>query len=492
MTHIIRHQYLQVELIGTEAEGLALQNQLARLSNDWLLPALEQVLNRFAPADGHLYIEHLDIEAGALLLNRLEQDLPEVVAQAMEKAIREKISLNQAAASAKDVTTENKHFKTESQAQIEALLYFLNTGRLPWSFQLPDNMNLEQMLLKNWQNKALEIKPTFSDFSALSKLLTSSATARQRLLWQFSDAFLNTVLGQLAPQVQQALQLILQKLQSSAIQAQDKALLKEKLWQTAFAKITSEYYKEAPNLLTDTLQVISGSINQARFNLLLEQIITVWPELNLKKIRFSNQAFSPVKERKEDPHLNKSELPADTSENNQGVQTNTMPEPDEGIYIDNAGLVLLHPFLPMLFEALHICSNDKIVQPSRALCLLHFLATGNTSAPEYELTLAKLLCNMPEDMPVRSDVVLTEEEQNEATALLQAVIRHWEALKNTSPDGLRSTFLLRSGKLSIRDDGDWLLQVEPKTYDILLDQLSWGISAVKLPWMERLLWVEWR
>jgi hypothetical protein len=64
-------------------------------------------------------------------------------------------------------------------------------------------------------------------------------------------------------------------------------------------------------------------------------------------------------------------------------------------------------------------------------------------------------------------------------------------LRNTSPDGLRGTFLLRPGKVSLRND-DWLLQVEARTCDILLEQLPWGIGMIKLPWMEKMVWVEWR
>jgi hypothetical protein len=44
----------------------------------------------------------------------------------------------------------------------------------------------------------------------------------------------------------------------------------------------------------------------------------------------------------------------------------------------------------------------------------------------------------------------------------------------------------------MREDGDWVLQVEANTADILLDQLPWGISMIKLPWMGMMLWVEWR
>ncbi len=151
----------------------------------------------------------------------------------------------------------------------------------------------------------------------------------------------------------------------------------------------------------------------------------------------------------------------------------------------------MHPFLPQLFEALGIAAQEKLLHPNRALCLLHFLATGQTIAPEYELILPKILCNLPLEMPVESQVELTIAEQEEANGLLEAVIRHWEILRNTGIDGLRGTFLVRAGKISLRSDGDWLLQVEWKTFDILLDQLPWGIGIIKLPWMPRMLWVEW-
>jgi hypothetical protein len=167
------------------------------------------------------------------------------------------------------------------------------------------------------------------------------------------------------------------------------------------------------------------------------------------------------------------------------------PEAEEGLYIENAGLVLLHPFLVRFFLSLGIADQDELLQPERALCLLHYLATGQSIVPEYELVLPKILCNIPLPAPVETDLDLSGPEKDEACALFQAVIRHWDALGNTSPDGLRETFLLRPGRVSRRYDGDWLLQVERKTCDILLDQLPWGIGMIKLPWMEKMLWVEW-
>jgi hypothetical protein len=164
---------------------------------------------------------------------------------------------------------------------------------------------------------------------------------------------------------------------------------------------------------------------------------------------------------------------------------------EEGVHVGCAGAVLLHPFLPQLFETVGIAKDDKLLQPDRALGLLHFLATGQRVAPEYDLLLAKLLCGVPLDAPVRSRIELTAAEQQEAEALLAAVVRHWDALGDTSIDGLRGSFLVRPGKLSYRG-GEQVLQVEEQSFDILLDRLPWGIGTIQLPWMERILWVEWR
>jgi hypothetical protein len=161
------------------------------------------------------------------------------------------------------------------------------------------------------------------------------------------------------------------------------------------------------------------------------------------------------------------------------------------LYTNQAGLVLLHPFLPRFFEVLGITDGEKLLQPERAPGLLYFLATGQPLAPEYELTLPKILCNLPLNTPLPADIGITPQEQDEAITLLEAVIRHWPALRNTSPDGLRGNFLNRLGKLSPYPDGGWLLQVENQTHDLLLDQLPWSIAMLKLPWMPHLLRVEW-
>jgi hypothetical protein len=162
------------------------------------------------------------------------------------------------------------------------------------------------------------------------------------------------------------------------------------------------------------------------------------------------------------------------------------------VYIENAGLVLVHPFLPSLFESLHLLDpTGQLAQPERALLVLHYLATGRTRAEEHELTLPKILCGLSQAAPVDVRQVMSKAEKAKADKLLLAIISYWEALRNTTPDGLRGNFLYRTGKLSRREDNAWRLLVERKTHDILLNQLPWGIGMIKLPWMTGILQVDW-
>jgi hypothetical protein len=87
-------------------------------------------------------------------------------------------------------------------------------------------------------------------------------------------------------------------------------------------------------------------------------------------------------------------------------------------------------------------------------------------------------------------VSLTKEQIAEADVMLLSVIEHWSVLKNTSVQGLRESFLQRNGKLTLVNN-EWLLQVEQKSYDMLLQHLPWSISMIKLPWMKNLLKTEW-
>jgi hypothetical protein len=157
----------------------------------------------------------------------------------------------------------------------------------------------------------------------------------------------------------------------------------------------------------------------------------------------------------------------------------------------NAGLVLLHPFLPQLFKACRLFWDRQLHDQGRAAALLHWLATGSEDIQEFELGFVKLLIGLRPQTPLAvGEGLLGAREREEGEALLAAVTGHWKALGKTSADGLRVAFLQRRGALREEEAG-WRLQLEPESFDVLLGRLPWGFATVKLPWMTRPLYTDW-
>lgn len=160
-----------------------------------------------------------------------------------------------------------------------------------------------------------------------------------------------------------------------------------------------------------------------------------------------------------------------------------------------AGLVLLHPYLPRFLAGCGVlapCGRAIAAgELPRACALLHALACGDGEAFEHQLPLVKLLLGRAPDEPLSAALPrLAPADGDEVDALLAAVRAHWAALRGTGIDGLRLSFLQRRGLLR-RTDGAWQLHVQAEPFDLLLGLRPWGISLVKLPWMEQPLMVAW-
>ncbi|MBN1209717.1 MAG: hypothetical protein JXB05_33015 [Myxococcaceae bacterium] len=163
-----------------------------------------------------------------------------------------------------------------------------------------------------------------------------------------------------------------------------------------------------------------------------------------------------------------------------------------GLPVDNAGLVILHPFLKTFFQAVGLFEGKgfrDLAAQCRAVCLLQWLAHDVGAEDEHRMALSKLLCGVPlEEVVPRIDGP-TEAERTEGEELLRHVVAQWTVLKNTSARGLRESFLQRGGLLRKEETG-WVLRMEARAYDMLLDRLPWGLSHIQLSWMAGLLRVE--
>ncbi len=166
----------------------------------------------------------------------------------------------------------------------------------------------------------------------------------------------------------------------------------------------------------------------------------------------------------------------------------------EMLFVTNAGLVLLAPYLPRLFQMVgltidnHFSDEDAAI---RGVQLLQYLATGSTEFWEGDLVLNKILCGVPINLPMSRAIELTELETETCSSLLQAVLQNWPRMEQSSVDNLRGSFLLREGGLK-QTEQLWQLQVASAAYDILLGFVPWTFTVIQMPWMSKRIDVQWK
>jgi hypothetical protein len=458
MTHQIRQQFLEVEFTGTEAEGLEIQRLLPELYYQKLLPAIEKAFDQSFPENQVLKIDRLEIDAGSINLDRINQEFAATVLAELLKVIQREI-IHQNVTHEKSIQ-DNHLAGSTAENLADVLIYFLKTGSLPWSFRLKPGKTLEDALdaefAGGWNEKEISL------IVLKLKDALSYPNAIKRLVNQFSYKFQSELLQLVSIEVKGIAEKIFSYVDIENLPPEIIAEFRKVLIESSFNySLVAERPTESVLISRMADNLPAGLSSQAE----IKEIIKTGSTVTIK-------------------------MP-DGKQNGKAHQNPIQVSTQEGIYIDNAGLVLLHPFLPRYFETLGIVKDNEMLRPDRALSLLHFLVTEQTTAPEYELVLPKILCEYSIIAPVASEGPINENESDESLALLTAIILHWSALRNTGPEALRQTFLKRPGKLYQDKNGDWRLVVETQTFDVLLEQLPWGINMIKLPWMKQMLKVEW-
>lgn len=175
------------------------------------------------------------------------------------------------------------------------------------------------------------------------------------------------------------------------------------------------------------------------------------------------------------------------------VMTETQPEI---LKIENAGLCLLAPWFVRLFDMLGYLNEEKkqfrnTASKVRAVFLLQYLVCGKEKSwRETELTFNRLLTALPGHIPLPRHLSLSDEERQTADNMVAGVKANWPQMNGTSVEGFRSSFLTRKGRLEQKEE-HWLLTVEEKAYDILLETIPWGFRQIRLPWIKKYVQVKW-
>lgn len=175
--------------------------------------------------------------------------------------------------------------------------------------------------------------------------------------------------------------------------------------------------------------------------------------------------------------------------------TNSLLEKVGRIHVFDAGLILLHPFLPSFFHRVGLLDEHNkfasMEKRHRAVHLLRYLAGEQLGHDSAHLTLEKMICGIPLNALIGNSFEVSDAEKEEMMGLFDAVREHWKPMKKSSIEGIQNTFIQRHGTVEFSDQA-WVIRVEGNAFDILLEDLPWEISTIILPWLDSLIFVEWQ
>jgi hypothetical protein len=522
VNHIIQKQVLEVEM-ENPADAFQFRQRLGEVYHEKILPQLEDLFDEIGTTEKLIRVEKLQIDIGDISSKDWETTLSNKIISEVRQLLNQQhvqwIAPVADVPLTKDSNASKKdrpqtHFKypvNDAQSAQKTLhefenifLFFLKNGRLPW--YVPNTIQLKDLLSK----------PLFSDAIELMNSFLKSADSQSiiRLIYQVEENVLDEIVEKLIAQHQSVF--YTKFLNTKPILAQisrslllNKPDIKKILYlpfftamysneESDFAKLyakkfTSMLMENFPGLVSKyvaSINTIDGNSNS-----IIENIKVIFAA---KSASYKNQSDRQLLISKDNADRKFSEQTSNNLSNQKDDQFGFKMNNKEAveIYIDNAGLVILHPFFVALFNQLNITVNDCFTidyARNKAVLLTQFLVNGLEFFEEQHLVLNKILCGIPIDEPIFMELEITNEERKEAADLLSQIILLWTKNGNQvngTIEGLQQSFLQRPGKL-IKKGDDWQLQVEQRAYDMLLSSLPWGIGIVKSNWMKGMLWVDW-
>lgn len=526
--------------MSRQEEAFNFQNKISSLFNNGLQTAIENVLDEMSPHNEVIRIDKLKLDLGAIDAQNFEKEFKDKFVTALKKAVQ--------AGKSEGAGNGNVVVTAQSQSHAEAVVYFLEHGTLPWYSNIKSIPAWEEEISEQWQQ---------ADWRNVLQWIKTHHTALpyivQRVVLQFSDRFLERLVVELLfsnnflaslPGKPTWIDLYSDVSHLAArISALRPSIARNKIWLDIFniyfdekdlddvshnivrlvmmqlqvpAPLQTEVVVHKKELLQNSKTVVVKNILKRIIHAIEHGIplknldsVTNWKHVISGNTNESGVEYTTKGTRQDDDFIDAEYLDTGNEEENHyseeknKIQTpeKTKPvvkkgraeKPEQVTYVNNCGIVLLHPFLSAYLKDVGLVEEKKFVNEEaqqRAVLLLYYLATGETEAPEFNLVLQKNLCGLASEDTIAAGIELTPKETEESANLLRAVIDYWPPLKNTSITGFQSTFLRREGRLSETDNG-WLLRVDQKTVDILLGKLPWGFSTIHLPWMQKVLNVEW-
>ena len=456
--HQIGKLVLKLEFDSEQAAN-ELQKTFTGTFENQVKQALDEVFSTFSNNGETIVIDHLKINLGKInfedFATRLKNEIKHYLQKLLITETKEEIS--------------DEFVKIQaSKTKFEILTFFLQNGYYPWWASEITVQQLETDVINETKFENRNIQTKFSEVLA-------STTCRQRLSVQFSEDFNRQLIMKFYPETADFIFRTIEEIRIflTGNRISDKEITCKwpvLVWPLLFDKEELDVFqKQFP---TKIFLVICEKLN-LNFAGTLAQLQNL-PEFEPD---FQDNLINPDKKSEQISQKKPEKKEQSTTE----------------ILIANAGMVIFWPYLQQLFRDFNLMQGTEFINEKhleKAVLLTQFLVNGEFETEEFQLPLNKILCGWPIEKPVGKVMIFEENEKAIVEDFLKEIIKNWPALKNTSIAGLRETFLQRNGILR-ESQQKWTLKIERKTVDILRDSLPWPISIIKLPWMNKILYVEW-
>ncbi|NRN27501.1 contractile injection system tape measure protein [Photorhabdus heterorhabditis] len=423
----------------------------------------------------HLYLETLALNLGEINLDEFNSLFP----------IRLNATLSQAL----------NQYQINNQTDIEKFIHYLH--RKDSTLNPMEKMKKNEIIdinIKQLINQLPKIQKKWTLLLAKSCL---SEHSLQKLLAIRQPVLLNAINCKLAEKTTKS-------------QYQEELVSSEQLILNALEYIQRYNTQEMPKPDTKiisriTTELNNGTINIASIIALFRQAATrnstlnnwlklLWQtapvsqyckkHLSVEEYQYLSEYFITTGENNHDQHR---------TDDTQLSEPTLLPEQALPHQVSNAGILVLWPILPVLFNQLGLLEKQKFIHRQAQFCavaLLDYLIWGTEKAPIERKGLNHILCGLMVDENIES-APIDPEKPLATEQWLDGVISQLPAWKKLSHNDVRQLFLQRPGELRI-DEQEINITVQPQPFDALLNDWPWPLNIAKLPWLDRPLLINWQ
>lgn len=419
----------------------------------------------------NIYLEALTLNLGKITLHDFNSLFP----------ARLNARLNQALS----------QYQVNSQTDIERFIYYLQPKNSTSNkIERVKNSELTDINIKQLINQLPQIQKNWMLLLAKSCL---SEHSLQKLLAIREPTLLTTINRKLSEDI-------------LTLQYQEEPVSSWQLILNSLKYIQQHNAQEMPILDAKIISRITTELNNGKINIspiiaLFRQAVNYNIPLNnwLKKLWQTTPVSQLCKKHlslEEYQYLLKYNITTGENNHNQSRNTNTqLPEPIllSEQPVNNAGILVLWPILPVLFNQLGLLEKQKFIHRQAqfsAVVILDYLIWGTEKAPIEHKGLNPILCGLMTDENIESTPI-EPDKQLIIDQWLGTVIAQLPTWKKLSRNDARQLFLQRPGELRI-DEQEINITIQHQPFDALLADWPWPLNIAKLPWLDRPLLINWQ